>query len=251
MMNITLIGCGWLGFPLAKELFSLGHEVSGSTRDNSKSEELNKLGIKAFIFDEKDSIDPIIAKNTDILIITVPPGKTEDYPGFIESLIKQFPGNTRIIFTSSISVYQEEPTIITESSKVNFENRIFQAESLIKDYTDQYIILRLAGLIGENRHPINHMLNKEVKNPNFPINLVHQGDVINVIVNLIQKNQWKLLYNICYPFHPSKKVYYTQIALDRSMGSLHFENNDLSGKIIDGSLIEKTTNFSYAFNLTG
>lgn len=249
-MKILIIGCGWLGFPLAKVLLSKGYQIYGSTRDHSKLEELSALGIKAFIYNENDLIDGKIAENTDVLIITVPPGKTHNYSEFISHLIRQFPSNTKIIFTSSISVYDNEAKLVNENSTVLSENTIVQAENTIREYTDQYIILRLAGLIGENRHPINHMIGKEVKNPNYAVNLVHQNDVINVILHLIQFNQWKLLFNICYPFHPTKKVFYSEIARQRFMEPLNFEDNNSSGKVIDGSLIEKTTNFKYAFNLT-
>ena len=47
-MNIAVIGCGWLGFPLSKELLKQGHVVYGSTTTINKFDELIAESIQPF-----------------------------------------------------------------------------------------------------------------------------------------------------------------------------------------------------------
>lgn len=35
-MKVSILGCGWLGFPLAKKLIEIGFEVKGSTTTENK-----------------------------------------------------------------------------------------------------------------------------------------------------------------------------------------------------------------------
>ena len=48
MNKISILGCGWLGLPLAKSLLSKGHEIKGSTTSESKLEMLKNAGILPF-----------------------------------------------------------------------------------------------------------------------------------------------------------------------------------------------------------
>ena len=46
--KIGVLGCGWLGLPLAVELIERGYNVRGSTTSRSKIHELEEKGIKSF-----------------------------------------------------------------------------------------------------------------------------------------------------------------------------------------------------------
>ena len=49
--KIGIIGCGWLGLPLAKELISNNHKVKGSTTTKEKLKILKNEGIDAYLID--------------------------------------------------------------------------------------------------------------------------------------------------------------------------------------------------------
>ena len=78
MNKISILGCGWLGFPLAKSLHSKGYEVKGSTTSESKLDVLKNAGILPFQIqlEENQIIGNIedFLKETDILVIDIPPG---------------------------------------------------------------------------------------------------------------------------------------------------------------------------------
>ena len=71
--RISILGCGWLGLPLAISLYSRGYEIKGSTTTVDKIEKLKSAGIIPFILDLnniKSDITEFLA--SAILIIAVP-----------------------------------------------------------------------------------------------------------------------------------------------------------------------------------
>ena len=76
--KIAILGCGWLGLPLAKSLLSKRYEIAGSTTSENKLEVLKNAGIFPFQIqlDENEIIGNIqdFLKETDVLVIDIPPG---------------------------------------------------------------------------------------------------------------------------------------------------------------------------------
>ncbi len=76
-IKISILGCGWLGLPLAKSLLSKDYEVKGSTTSESKLEVLKNAGISPFQIqlEEHQIIGNIedFLKETDVLVIDIPP----------------------------------------------------------------------------------------------------------------------------------------------------------------------------------
>ena len=71
--KIGIIGCGWLGLPLAKEFISNNYKVKGSTTTKEKLKILKNEGIEAYLIEIaensiSDSIDSFLYE-LDILIV--------------------------------------------------------------------------------------------------------------------------------------------------------------------------------------
>jgi 3-hydroxyisobutyrate dehydrogenase-like beta-hydroxyacid dehydrogenase len=49
MTQISILGCGWLGLPLAKALLENGFAVKGSTTSQEKLSVLENSGIQPFL----------------------------------------------------------------------------------------------------------------------------------------------------------------------------------------------------------
>ena len=47
--TITILGCGWLGLPLAKALVKSGYPVKGSTTREENLETLREAGLEPFL----------------------------------------------------------------------------------------------------------------------------------------------------------------------------------------------------------
>ena len=77
MKQISILGCGWLGLPLAKSLLEKRFSVKGSTTSFEKISALESNGIQPFQIELseteiKGEIDSFLA-NSEILIIDIPP----------------------------------------------------------------------------------------------------------------------------------------------------------------------------------
>ena len=76
--QIGVIGCGWLGLPLAEELVKTGYVVSGTTTSKEKLSVLKEKGLQSYlisIFEERiDGPIESFLESVSILIINIPPG---------------------------------------------------------------------------------------------------------------------------------------------------------------------------------
>jgi len=227
-MRVSILGCGWLGLPLAKALHT-NYQVLGSSTNTDTLKELSKIGVQPFLITlkqlESDTLRSFL--QADVLIITVPP-KPADFVKSIETLIKQIEkGSTKhhnsgnyktikkVIYCSSISVYGNQTGIITEKTLVkpeteNAKKMVDVEQMLLQNSAFETTILRFGGLIGKNRHPAKHLSNKILKNSEDSINLIHLTDCIGVIETVLTQNLIGI-YNIVAPHHPSKIEYYSKI----------------------------------------
>lgn len=262
MKQISILGCGWLGFPLAKQLVKKGYSVKGSTTTGSKLELLEKEGISPFLISLKadgiqDDTVPFL-ENSELLIINIPPGlghnpderfatKMERFIPFIEKSSVE-----KVIFVSSTSVYADENNLVTEETfpkpETESGKQLVVVEKLFSENKNfQTTILRFGGLIGENRHPVKFLAGKRtVKNPEAPINLIHQSDCVEIILKVIEKKAWNTVFNAVAPFHPTRKKYYTEKALEFGLVPPQFDENQSSvGKTVSSDKLIRLLNYQF------
>ena len=250
-MKIAVIGCGWLGFPLAQHLILKNHVVLGTTTQEDKLETLKNEGIEALLYDGKNHM---LSKNNleeiQVAVINIPPSALSDYSTQVCSIADLLPINCKIIFTSSTGVYQEMNSTIDETGSVNLDHRVLKAEKLLQGKRKNSLtILRLGGLFGNGRHPIKHLAGRENLSAGLsPINLIHLNDVIAAISIIIDERMYPGIFNLVHPEHPSRQVYYTLMAQKLNLPAPLFSNDKTIGKIIDGSLITRELNFTYDFS---
>ena len=268
MIQISILGCGWLGFPLAKKLIEKGYSVNGSTTSENKLSILEDAGINPFLVTlESESVSQTInhfLAESEILIIDIPPKlrtntdssrkfffeKIETLVPFIEkSPIK------KVLFVSSTSVYGDQNDLITEETNPNPETesgkQLLLSEAILqKNQNFETTILRFGGLIGEDRHPVKFLAGKEnLENPDAPINLIHQNDCIQIIEEIINQSKWNEVFNAVAPFHPSRENYYTQKAKEQNLVLPKFspEKTNIK-KIISSEKIENILNYEFKLN---
>ena len=221
-MQIAVVGCGWLGFPLAKSFVDKGHIVYGSTTHVSKISLLSEANINPVIWSLDVPLKELsFLEGIDILVLNIPPSKTKDDQITYSDALKYFGAylneNTNVLFVSTTGVYPDEIGIADISipyEKMDQSKETVLAEIKLSEVLkNRLTILRLAGLIGPNRHPITTLSKKGiVSNGDAPINLIHLDDVIGIIHNIIEEGYWGKIINGCYPEHPTKKEYYTRAA---------------------------------------
>lgn len=272
MKQISILGCGWLGLPLAKSLLEKGFSINGSTTSVEKIAVLEKAGILPFqinLFEDRieGNID-LFLSNSDILIIDIPPklrgNSTENFVAKIQNIIPFIEKSSvdKVIFVSSTSVYADDNSIITEETKPNPDTesgrQLLEAEHILQSNKNfQTTIVRFGGLIGDDRHPIKFLAGrKNIENPIGPINLIHQIDCIGIIEAILkhsetsgQNDKSNEVFNAVAPFHPTRKEYYTKKAIELDLSLPEFDESKPSvGKTILSDKVETVLNYKFEIN---
>jgi nucleoside-diphosphate-sugar epimerase len=262
--KISILGCGWLGLPLAESLVQKGYSVKGSTTDLDKIALLKDKGILPYqiaISDTEIKANYIAGfLDSDILIINFPPKRRPDIvdfhtaqfqlliPKIIESSIKQ------VLFVSSTSVYPDTNEIVTEK-----ETRIPEKESgkallivekmLLEQKRFNTTIVRFSGLIGYDRMPGRFLAGKkEVQNGEAPINVIHQDDCIAIIESIIEKEIWGEIFNASTDIHPKRSTYYELAAEKIGLEKPTFTpTENLCYKIINSDKLKAKLDYQFKY----
>ena len=78
--NISILGCGWLGFPLALTLTKKGYSIKGSITSEIKVEKLKSNGVQPFIINlsnRENEFEKFL--NSEVLIIAIPSKNIADF----------------------------------------------------------------------------------------------------------------------------------------------------------------------------
>ncbi|WP_293873610.1 SDR family NAD(P)-dependent oxidoreductase [Flavobacterium sp.] len=267
--QISILGCGWLGLPLAESLIKRGFSVNGSTTTLTKVLVLKTAKVIPFIItlsavevsDEmRLSIEAFLEKS-DILIIDFPPklrgNDSENFVAKIQMLIPfiEKAKLKKVVFVSSTSVYADGTSTalsVTEmiKPKPNKESgkQLWETEQLLQNNPNfKTTVIRFGGLIGKNRHPIYFLAGKKnLENPEAPINLIHQTDCIGIIETIISRDIYGEIYNAVTPFHPTRKSYYIQKAVEFELHVPQFDEDKPSiGKTVSSNKIEMELNYKF------
>ena len=216
--KISVLGCGWLGLPLAIDLIKKGFKINGSTTSIEKIDLLKTNSIAPFLIQlgktKHDNLSVFLDSN--LLIINVPPGRNKedvnDYYFKMQSLTESISKSSikKIIFISSTSVYEECNKFVDEDtmnlSETDSGKRMIEAENIFKNLINiDKTIIRMAGLFGQKRHPGRFFAGKEnIPDGLAPINLIHLDDCIGIIEHIICNGLWNETFNGVAPTHPSK-----------------------------------------------
>jgi nucleoside-diphosphate-sugar epimerase len=269
--KISILGCGWLGLPLAKSLLSKGYEVKGSTTSESKLNVLKNAGISPFQIQlEAHEIIGTIENfldETDVLLIDIPPGlrkvtSTSNEMTFVNKVKTLIPfieksRIQKVIFVSSTSVYGDGFPIveITEETKPNPDTesgkQLAITETLLQ--SNPYFkttVIRFGGLLGDDRHPIKFLAGRtNVENPEAPVNMIEREDCIGIIEEIlkqVQHDKWGETFNAVAPQHPSRTAYYHKKAeLFHLPLPTFVENLASKGKIISSKKVETILGYSF------
>ncbi|NHM03313.1 SDR family oxidoreductase [Flavobacterium celericrescens] len=271
--KIAILGCGWLGLPLAKSLLSKGYEVKGSTTSESKLVILKNAGISPFQIqlEEHQIIGNMedFLKKIDVLVIDIPPGlrrepSTSNEMTFVNKVKTLIPlieksEIQKVIFVSSTSVYGDSFPIveITEETTPNPDTesgkQLVIAETLLQSNPNfKTTVIRFGGLLGEDRHPVKFLAGRtNVENPDAPVNMIERKDCIGVIEKALDfarddNWEWNQTFNAVTPQHPTRKAYYHKKADILNLPLPTFaENSESKGKIISSEKVETILGYSF------
>lgn len=253
--KVSICGCGWLGLPLAKHLVQQGMETWGSKQTAEQALELAEYGIHGVALSLPLSLEqPVLPSplasflDTDLLVINVPPGR---YAGAVEEwgvIVKRLSatakqaGCRKVIFISTTAVYGDCKGTIDEWTEPRPNTLSGKAHLAIEQYLraewgDEVVILRLAGLIGPNRHPVRYLSGRQgIENGKDKVNLIHQEDCIAAISQIVARWPYYPIMHLAAPQHPSREAYYRQMAQMAGLPLPEFADSvERNSKVIDAA----------------
>lgn len=216
--RVLIVGCGYVGLPLAKALAGAGHEVFGLRRSAAAREEFVTNGIAALVADITQPASLSALPNAfDWVVHCVASsgGSLEDYRqvyfegtrNLLHWLSSKPP--EKFVYTSSTSVYgQTDGSSVDESSVTAPDAETAQVlvateRLLIRPAGESPVgamVLRLAGIYGPGRgHWFKQYLRGEARiegNGERWLNMIHRDDVVGAILAGLERGTAGRIYNV-------------------------------------------------------
>jgi nucleoside-diphosphate-sugar epimerase len=242
-MRVLIVGCGYVGFPLAVELRRRGHAVSGLRRSAAAAAELERAGITPLLADitQPDSLAKL-PRDFDWVVNCSASGGggADDYRNvYLEGnrhLLAWLAGArlNKFAYTSSTSVYaQNDGTVVTENSPtepdVATAKILVETEKLLLDAANgsrgrsphqnfPAVILRVAGIYGPGRgHAFKQFLRGEAKIEGDGarwLNMIHRDDVIGSIIAALENGKPGEIYNAADNEPVSRRNFFEWLAAE-------------------------------------
>jgi len=224
MMNVGILGAGWLGKALASYLDHKGFNVKVTASSEEGREELKQQHMNAFcvkINEEGLYGDLEFFKGLQVLIISLPPVAY----GCFRQLIQQLEhfGITDVILFSSTGIYAGCKGMVDERSPLQVQ---LPKVKHLQDIEDLFLelpglnatVLRLGGLWGADRHPVYFLARKDViEDGDEPVNLVRQDTVCKAVFAIMSRQIVSAVFNVVDEDHRSREVFYTAAAKERNL----------------------------------
>lgn len=263
MSIISIIGAGWLGFPLAQHL-SKDHRVYASKTTLAGLDIFASTSIQGFIV-SKDTIhrelkSQLLEQQPNVVVGCFPPGLrkglSDHYCNHWQAIIDACENTSveKLIMISTTGVYPDLADEMVETDATysraqtnpdfNQKNKILlDAERVVEQSTLNTVIIRCGGLFGPERHPSRFASRLKSVSVSAPANMLHLDDAIKVITFCIEQINNEVI-NAVSPIKPSKAEFY-QAALD------HAEATTLLPPIVDVAdksiCVDKLLRYGYEF----
>ena len=260
--SVSIIGCGWLGLPLAKRLLTEGFRVKGSTTSTEKLLILNKAGIEAYQLRlNPEPIGNLTALlQADTLIIDVPPkaGKlgNDFHPQQIQQLTQAIRQSSlkHVIYVSSTSVYPELSRVVVEDDVINpgqsAAPALVEAEQLVQRLASERIItiLRCGGLMGYDRIPGKYVAGRTVDSGMVPVNYLHRDDAVAILLIIVQQ-KIAGTFNAVAPEHSIREAIYRKSCADfgYELPTFILPADPVPYKIISPEKLLRATNYAFTY----
>lgn len=250
--KLVVLGAGWLGKALCLNRLQDNWQVQGTHRSAEHQEEF----LRQFVLQRDQLIHQLDLGNAWWVCAMPPRSRQHDnnYQTTLERSLElsQTMNAQGFLLCSSTGVYDPSAKTYDETSNITAsgerQQRLLDAEQSVLGAGGK--VLRLAGLVGPGREPGRFIAGKQLNSSSQQVvNMVHQQDVINAIVTVLENWQTAApTYNVVNPEHPSKADYYKQKCAQYGTPAPTFNSDDKAERIINGSAIE-SLGFNYQFDI--
>lgn len=265
-LQLSIIGLGWLGIPLAEQLLQRGILVKGSTTTPEKVSLLRQKGIDTYLLrlNPAPAGDLTALLDVDYLVVNVPPKAGQQGEAFHPEQMRLLADRVRssrikhVLYVSSTSVYPELNRDMVEADVVTPDQSaapaLVQAEQMWLSLTDQnrperhVTIVRCAGLMGGQRIPGKYVAGRTVGSGNVPVNYLHQTDAVGLLSAIIEQGLAGT-FNAVAPQHPTREATYRKSCADFGYVLPTFvePTEPIPFKIINGTKLVQATGYVFTY----
>ncbi|GAB3675681.1 SDR family oxidoreductase [Halopiger thermotolerans] len=204
-MEIAILGCGYVGLELGRQLTARGHDVVGVRRSDAGLEAIEDAGFEAVRADITDRDDLDRVPDVDAIVFAASSGgrgadaAREVYVEGLRTAIEAFgereASPERLVYTSSTGVYgdhggdwvDEETPIEPTTDKTEV---LADAERIARELPPEYgfdgTVARYAGLYGPDRYRLERYLEGPVTEGY--LNMVHRDDAAGAVRYLLEED---------------------------------------------------------------
>jgi nucleoside-diphosphate-sugar epimerase len=202
-MRVAVLGCGYVGLELGRQLSDAGHDVVGVRRSESGLSAVEDAGLRPVEADVTDAESLAAVPDADWVVFAASSGgrgadaAREVYVDGLRTAIRQFGSREdspdRLVYTSSTGVYGDhggdwvdeatpvDPT--TEKTRV-----LAEAERVAREVSAEHgidgTVARFAGLYGPDRYRLTRYLEGPVTDGY--LNMVHRDDAAGAVAYLLE-----------------------------------------------------------------
>ena len=234
-MRVLIVGCGYVGLPLGKELARRGHAVFGLRRSVLAAAELQAAGIIPLHADiTRPETLARLPRDFDWVVNCAASGggSVEDYRNIYlagnRNLASWLAGSPlkKYVYTSSTSVYgQNDGSVVTEKSPAEPEAEtakiLVAAEKFLLAAVERRfpaVILRVAGIYGPARgHGFKQFLRGTARiegDGTRWLNMIHRDDLTGVITAALQSAPPGEIFNAADNQPVSQLKFFTWLAAE-------------------------------------
>ncbi len=180
-MKLFVFGFGYTSQRFVDLFGEMFTTISGTVREADKRDALRACGLDVCLFDPSDNTLRAHIADADVILVSVPPGRTGDPVLAAFSLDVAASTATRVIYLSTIGVYgNHDGAWIDEDTPLAPQAERAQARIAAEQHWrnlvgDRLSILRLAGIYGPGRSPLTKLRNGTARR------IVKSGQVFNRI----------------------------------------------------------------------
>lgn len=198
-MKVAVLGCGWLGERLAAYLVKQGLQVIATTTSPEKLKPISASGAEAHLLEFGKTTDFTFLNDCDAAIFSMPAAKDNWHAAF-RQLDLNFP---KTIFFSSSGIYPQTIGTFTEDNTDGLRADLALSEETVRVKFPQTNILRLAGLMGDERNLTNFFKNRAPADADKAVNHIHYEDIVNAVHLILKSDVQAETFNIVAPKHPT------------------------------------------------
>ncbi|MCW8889169.1 MAG: SDR family oxidoreductase [Sedimenticola sp.] len=229
MMNIVIIGCGYLGQRVARYYLETGHSVTAVVRTAASAAKLQSAGISAIALDldlAQPEAYPLTMKGAELFYFAPPP-KTGVKESRIARLLDQLgEGNhpKRIVYLSTTGVYGDCGGDWVDETRpanpvVDRARRRWDGEQQFRAWRQatggELVVLRVAGIYGPGKLPLARLRRQEpmVRESEAPYtNRIHISDLVQSCVAAMARGVSGEIYNVSDGSPGNMTDYFNQVA---------------------------------------